>query len=264
MEEDIRQSFKILLSAAFLSSAHQIPRPLAGQTDTDDPWRVSAEFSLTDQSGNRQLRLLTGGLNATHLQRESFRFDAGFRSRYGRSEGELVALNHQGSLAFDLRPRSTWSPFVLFDAERDQFRRLGLRLSSGAGAKYTLHRAEEGPDEASISLALLHAYERIQRDATGDPEVDAAPLRTHTARWSLRARTTRQVREGVTFRHTTFYQPVWDQVADYLLRSDTSIRVLLTERLALSVEYQLKRDARPPEGVAPNDRLLTTGLIIDF
>jgi putative salt-induced outer membrane protein YdiY len=53
-------------------------------------------------------------------------------------------------------------------------------------------------------------------------------------------------------------------MADYLLRSDTGVRVLLTERLAFSVEYQIKRDSRPPAGIAPNDRLLTTGLIIDF
>jgi putative salt-induced outer membrane protein YdiY len=53
-------------------------------------------------------------------------------------------------------------------------------------------------------------------------------------------------------------------MADYLLRSDTGLKVMLTERLALSVDYQLKRDARPPVGVEPDDRLLTTGLIIDF
>jgi putative salt-induced outer membrane protein YdiY len=88
--------------------------------------------------------------------------------------------------------------------------------------------------------------------------------RDHLARWSLRGRTSHEIRDGVTVRHTIFYQPIWGNLADYLLRSDTGLKVLLTERLALSVEYQLKRDARPPDEVEPNDRLLTTGIIIDF
>ncbi|MQA89592.1 MAG: DUF481 domain-containing protein [Gemmatimonas sp.] len=67
-----------------------------------------------------------------------------------------------------------------------------------------------------------------------------------------------------TLQHTTFYQPLWDDVASYLLRSDTGVKILLTERLALSVDYQLTRDARPPQGVEPNDRLFKTGLIIAF
>jgi hypothetical protein len=237
-----------------------------GQADeAPERWRISAEFSLTDQSGNRVLRLLTGGLNVTHLQRDDYRLDAAVQSRYGRSEGELVALSHLGSVAFDLRPNAGLTPFLLLDAERDEFKRLELRLSSGAGAKRTLRRSADGRQESSLSLALLHSLERIGPGTTGgDPAGSTAPYSSQLARWSLRARTSHTLRDGITLRHTTFYQPVWDRMADYLLRSDTGAKILLTERLALSVEYQWKRDARPPSGVEPDDRLLRTGLIIDF
>lgn len=237
----------------------------AQDDEPSDRWKVSAEFSFTDQSGNRVLRLLTGGLNVSHLQRDVYELDASLRSRYGRTEGELVALNHAAALAFDFRPRAVWSPFLFTDVERDEFKRLDLRLSSGAGAKRTLHRSADGGQESSISLALLHAYELIAPQAPEEPGIPVgASVATHLARWSLRGRTSHQIRDGVTVRHTTFYQPIWGDLADYLLRSDTGLKILLTERLALSVEYQLRRDARPPEGVASNDRLLTTGLIIDF
>jgi hypothetical protein len=258
-----RRAWRTLAAAITALAA---PLVAHGQTDpAPDRWKVSAEFSFTDQSGNRALRLLTGGLNVSHLQRDDFRLDTSVRSRYGRSDGELVALNHQGSLAFDFRPTSTWSPFAFVDGERDEFKRLDLRLSTGAGVKHTFQRSAGGSRESSLSLALLHAYERIAPAAPdeGLPRVGVAETE-HMARWSLRARSSQELREGVTVRHTTFYQPIWDDMADYLLRSDTGVRILLTERLALSVEYQLKRDARPPTGVAPNDRLLTTGLIIDF
>jgi len=239
-------------------------QPLSAQVE-DEPerWKISAEFSFTDQSGSTVLRLLTGGLKVSHLQREYFRLDTSVQSRYGKIDGERVALNHAGSVAFDFRPEGYWSPFVFADAERDDLKRLDLRLSSGAGAKRTLRRSENG-DESSVSLALLYAYESI---AAPDPEAGEirGPVRSEQlARWSLRARTAVELREGVTLRHTTFYQPIWDELADYLLRSDTGFKVLLTERLALSADYQVKRDSRPPEGVSRNDRLLTTGLIIEF
>jgi hypothetical protein len=242
------------------------PTSLASQdTDRPDRWKASAELSFTDQSGNSDLRLLTGGLNLTHLQRESYQMDAAVTSRYGRSEGDLVALNHAGALAVDLMPDGTWSPFLFTNAERDRFKRLDIRLSTGAGAKYTLYRSPTVRREASVSLALLHSFEQIAPAQPGSPpEAEGFRHSTHRARWSLRARTIHDLTPTVSLRHTTFFQPLWDEVADYLLNSDTGVKILMTERLALSVDYQLKRDARPPSGVEPDDRLLKTGLIIDF
>lgn len=240
-----------------------IAPPLQSQADPEpDRWKVSAEFSFTDQSGNKVLRLLTGGLKVTHLQEDDFELDTTFRTRYGKSEGELVAFSHTASLAFDFRPRDYWSPFIFADATRDELKRLDVRLSSGAGIKRTLYR--EANDEASLSLAVLYSFEQI---GAAEPEEGAArlsPERAHHARWSLRSRFRYGLTENVTLNHMTFYQPVWDEMANYLLRSDTGLKVLLTERLALSVEYQIQRESRPPTDVAPNDLLLTTGLIIDF
>lgn len=236
-----------------------LPSPAGAQTAQDaDRWNLAAELSFTDQSGNRVLRLLTTGFNLSHTQRDEFRLDASVQSRYGKSEGEVVARNHYASLAFDLHPQRSWSPFLFADAERDPFKRLDARVSGGAGAKYTLYRAE-GADELSASLALLYSFENLGATAE-EPDL----RHRHHARWSLRVRGGREIGDGVSVQHLTFYQPVWDQVADYLLRSETGIKALLTERLALSVEYQFNRTARPPSGVEPDDRLLKTGLIINF
>jgi hypothetical protein len=241
--------------------------PLKGQTaDEPERWKTSVDLSYTDQSGNKLMRIFAGGVTVTHLSEEEFEFDAGWRTRYGKSDGELMAFHHLATLAFDFRPEAAWSPFVFADAERDEVKRLDVRLSSGAGVKHTLFSRED--DSISLSLAALWSYERIApplppEDA--EPPVPPAAVKTaHLARWSLRGRIRHTLRENVTFSHTTFYQPVWDEMANYLLRSDTGFKVLLTERLSLSVEHQIRRDSRPPSGVAPNDLLLTTGLIIEF
>ena len=55
---------------------------------------------------------------------------------------------------------------------------------------------------------------------------------------------------------------LWFVHADSALRAGTLPATQFN--LALSVEYQFNRTNRPPEGVAPDDRLFKTGLIINF
>lgn len=231
----------------------------SGESNPERRWQASAEFAYADQTGNRTLRVLTGGLEASHLQKDLFRLDLTLQSRYGESDESVVARNHYGSLAFDLSPSATWSPFLFADAEHDRFKRLDLRVSGGAGAKYTIYRAEQTQTEASLSAALLLTHETLV------PSVDdpAPPSRT-IGRWSFRARGTQELPAGARIHNTTFFQPLYDEMADYLLRSESSVRMSLTERLALSVSYQWNRTSLPPEGVSPDDRILRTGLIFDF
>jgi hypothetical protein len=224
-----------------------------------NPWKVSAEMSYTDQSGNRVLRLLTGGLKFAHRDRSRYELDGRVESRYGKSNGDVVARNHYASLAFDLRPDDTWSPFIFMNGERDEFKRLNLRFTGGAGAQYTIYDNTQSKSNASVSLALLYSFEDLR-----STEAQATIPNRSVARWSLRVKGNQAVGQGISLQHSSFYQPVYDEVADYLLRSETGAKVLLTKRLALSVGYQLSRNNRPPDGVQPEDRLLKTGFIIDF
>lgn len=234
--------------------------PAAAQEATAQRrWKASAELSYTDQTGNRTLRVLTGGFKASHLQKDLFRLDASLQSRYGESHDGVVARNHFASLAFDLRPQDTVSPFVFVDAEHDRFKRINLRASGGAGTKLTLYRVPESSDEGSVSLAVLVSHENVV--AT---EQDPRPTNRTLARASLRVRGSQQLPTGLRVHHVSYFQPVVDQLADYLLRSESGVRASLNSRLALSIVYQYNRTALPPEGVSPDDRILKTGLIFDF
>jgi hypothetical protein len=220
---------------------------------------VAAEGTISDQSGNRTLRILTGGLTVSHLQREDLRFDASARTRYGESQGEVVARNHFASLAMDVRPAARWTPFVYGDGEHDAMRRIRFRASGGAGAKHTLIRDRDADTEASISLALLYEHER-RIPSLEEP----APADRKLARWSLRVRGRRPLGAGATLQHVTFWQPAFEEMADYLLRSETGARVMLTRTLAFTTAYELRRTALPPIGVHPDDRLLRVGLLVEF
>jgi putative salt-induced outer membrane protein YdiY len=258
----IRSLLLVLFTAAITSGIFSASSAAAQEdaaSEAERRWMASAELSYTDQTGNRTLRVLTGGFKASHLQKDLFRLDLSLQSRYGESDEAVVARNHFGSLAFDLRPTARVSPFLYTDAEHDRFKRLNARISGGAGAKYTPYRRPRQGAELSISAAALLSYENITATAA-DPLVGS---RTHV-RASIRGRGSHDLPGGARFQNTTFYQPMVGHMADYLLRSETTIRMALTERLALAVGYQLNRTALPPEGVEPDDRVLKTGIIFDF
>jgi hypothetical protein len=234
------------------------PAP-AEEEEAPDLWSFAAEFSFTDQSGNKSLRLLTGGLKFAHRDKKAFELDGNLQSRYGQSEGEVVARNYFGNLNFSPYKASRISPSFSVKAERDPFKRLDLRFVGSAGAKITPYRANRGNGEMSVFLMTSYEFQNLQTAPDDD-----APEFSHVPRWNLEMRGTQKLNSSVTAHVQSSYEPSWGELANYLLRSQTGMKVLLTESLALSLEYQFNRTNEPPEGVAPDDRLFKTGVIIDF
>lgn len=235
------------------------PTPPPEPEPPPDRWNFAAEASYTDQSGNKTLRLLTGAFKFAHRERARFELDGSIQSRYGQSEGEVVARNYFANLNYSPSKEGRLSPSFSAKAERDPFKRLDLRFLGSAGAKFTPYRAERNRGE--LSLFLMTSYEF--QDLRVGPEDDGEEY-THVPRWTMEMRGNRRLNSSVTATVQSSYEPSWGELANYLLRSQTGMKVLLTEDLALSVEYQFNRTNRPPEGVAPDDRLFKTGIIIDF
>lgn len=242
------------LAALLTAAAATAPAPAGGQAAETPPerWGLDLAITLNGSGGNERLTLLTSEVGLRHLQTGTFEMGVGGRFRYGRSGGTVVARNVRGTANLDLYPRQPWSPFLFAAAESDPFRRLALRLNTGAGAKHTFWR--EGWDEVSLSGALLYFHERLE--AT-DPALEAVD---HTARWSGRARARRSFGERARLEQVAFYQPLWYRADDYLLELHTSARVLLVEGLALTLTGLYERDSTPAPGVRPDDWSIAFGL----
>lgn len=233
--------------------------PLAAQ-DTDeqddgeepDRWAGEVGFSLNTSGGNERLTVLTSSVGLSHLETSAYQASIGGRLRYGRSEGEEVARNIRGNTTIDLWPESRFTPFLFATAENDPFKKLRARLNGGSGVKRTFWR--DGWSEASLSGAVLYSYENIRVDEPVGVDIK------HNARWSWRARGRKQLGDGRRFEHVTFYQPVWDQLGDYLIESQTSARWSLTSDLAFTTTLLYERNSTPPEGVGPDDWSLAVGL----
>lgn len=244
------------LTALVLLLAVAAPARAQSSDDDDDRWAAAAELTFTDAGGNQDLTVFTTGFTLRHLRVELFAFELKLEARYGSSGDERVSETYRGSINVDIGPQRRWTPFIYSRAERDPFRRLDARVSSGAGGKYRLYRGEKIGD-ASVSMALLHSYEAVA--GTDSPaEVQ------QTARWSLQFDGRRILNDGVTLSHQALYQPIYDRPDDYLLTLDTGVKVLVTQRIALSITHEYSRDSTPAPGVGSDDRLLKAGIIVEL
>lgn len=228
--------------------------PVEQEEPKPDRWRAAAELTLTDASGNQDVRVFTTAFTLEHLQRELFRMVLKAQARYGRSEGASVAENYRVSLDFDLSPESHVAPFLHTSAERDPFKRLDLRMNSGAGARLRLY-AKRDTGNLSISVGILHSYETAASVVNGTSQM---------ARVNAKIQAMRKLTSDVTLSHESQYQPVYGTVGDYLLTTNTSLKVLLTRRVALSVSHEFDRDSRPAPEVRKDDRLLKAGVLIEI
>lgn len=249
-----RRLVAIVLGTALTLGA--APAAASAQDDEPDAWGATAELSFTRATGNQRINVLTTAFQVTRRAVDMYGFELNMQARYGSSEDERLFENYKGELNLDMAPVSErWSPFLYSTAERDRVNRLDMRVNSGAGAMYKLYRSDDR-GEAALRVAMSYSYEAVRADEPLDP--------TQTALWSLRLNGRQQIRDGVTLTHSTHYQPVYDELSDYLLSVQTTLKVMVTSRVALSVSHEYDRDSVPPPDVGPTDELLKAGILVEL
>ncbi len=243
--------------AVLPDSVAVVDSPPAPPPPAPDRWKMGLDLLFTGTSGNESLVVFSTGARVTHLVKKDFELEGAVQARYGRSRGVEVARSLKGSLKFDLHPEARWSPFVFLQAERDPFRKLDMRAGGGAGAKFTALKSKTA--EVSLSGSALFTYEQLQ----STPGSGMESLR-HNARASWRSLLRKELPSGFRFEQTTFYQPLANNSADYLLDAKTSARARVTRFVAVTLTHNYQRDSTPPPEVRPDDHRVEMGLIVEF
>ncbi len=225
--------------------------------EAKDHWSVHAELGFNGAAGNSSFSILRTGLRAVHLETGVAEFEASGLLRYGRSDGKVIADDRKASVKLDVWPETRLSPFAFADVSADEIRRLDLRFSGGAGAKWTFWTG--GPGKASVRAAALYDYQNFSEAAASR----AAPSES-LARWSVRSKLERRLSATASFEHVAFWQPVWDDAGDYLLDVTHSLSTRLQSRFTLALEHQFLRDASPPPGVETSDQRFSVVLKMAF
>jgi hypothetical protein len=234
-------------AAAPPAAAPQVPRERS-------PWRLGTELAFTDISGNRQLQLFQSTVTVGRQSPQTFNLDLKLEGRYGESNHQEAAKSAAARARLDWTPRALVSPFLGCDAEYDHIRKIDARISGGLGVNLNFVRRES--THATLSVGLLEEYV--------DYASPTSPGSVSDTRFSTRLAFVHTVRPGVQLEFNARHQPATSRLWDYLLKIDAGLRVALTTKLGWRTAYTWNRDSTPAEGVRPDDRTLTTGLVIQW
>lgn len=225
--------------------------------DSNAHLSAAAELSYSDASGNTNLALLGSRIGLKRLSPGSeISFLAGMR--YGKQDGDVAAESYFTEMSARFRPMDWVSPFFYAKGYRDLITNIDLRVAAAAGAD--LNIVPDPAQRLSLGIAVLRDYERrlIPMDSNDPREITST-------RFNLRLVANPTLKKGITAEHTTQFEPVANDLGNYLFTSRTALRVLLTGSLALQTSYQFSFDASPAPGVvSKTDRALTTGLIVEL
>ncbi|RZA04372.1 MAG: DUF481 domain-containing protein, partial [Proteobacteria bacterium] len=203
-------------------------------------------FKVNGQTGNS--KKLLGEISTLTLQRngKSEYLLAGLY-RYGQSRD--VKDTHLGNahLRYTYAFAQNSSAETFLQSEFDQFKRLLRRDLLGLGIRQMIDR-EEG-NSLFMGAGFFHERERFTDNLKGQSAF----------RGNLYISFVRSFSERISGSATAYYQPNLARLTDLRLQLDTGLQVKVAEYLALSLEWDLQADTRPPPGVQKVDTTYLAG-----
>ena len=224
-------------------------------------WKTEAEANASLFFGNTEQRLaaLRSAISRADSVVES-KVDVRFAYADQTTEQDVREVSKRSWLAtgtVDYRPFERISPFLISNIESSLEKRIDLRYSGGAGAKYTFVATERA--EASFSLAMLAERTRVADDAP-------APDRASLARWSGRLRLDRRLHERLRVTHLTFYQPEVSTFERFTFSSTSTAAYEMNRLLSATISFLETYDSEATRrGARTNhDGQLLFGLLSSF
>jgi hypothetical protein len=154
--------------------------------------------------------------------------------------------------------RNWVAPEWYVQADYDRPLKLDYRALAGGGIRLDFARGSWGRFGAGTSLML--EYERLNLPDTASHDNRTTTLRNSTF-------TTLRVTPGsnVVVSSTTYIQPAFlTDVSDLRVLENLRIATSLTERLQLTVTFDLRYDSSPPDGISALDTRLRTGVTYTY
>ena len=250
-------AFAALLALGFAAS------PLLGQVDVqplsreEPPEGLSGSLTanLAGQTGNTDfLQLgLSGRIYDVRGAVTTMMVGNGGLGFVGRSRFSSSGLFHYRRTY----RYSTWIwPEWYAQANYDRAQLLKFRTLVGAGARTPVSAGRWGEVGAGFSVMLED--ERLDLPDT------ASHARKTTAVRASSFLSFRLVASQLVVTSTSYIQPRFDDPADLRLLHDLSLATPVTDRLAMTVSFDMRYDSKPPDGLAALDARLRMGLTFTY
>jgi len=242
-----------LLPASAAATGRIVNVQAAASRDAEEGLSGELGASLRWATGNTDLTQASGSAAALYLT-GPHRFFLTARAVYGIEDGETSVNNTFEHLRYRRRFEDWLSGESFVQHEYDEFRRLQLRALFGLGPRFDLPLPPG--HTAAVGSAWMLEYERISDD--GLPDAGDQQL---NHRWSNYVAVGAAVVEGISALHTNYWQPKFDDFADYRFLSETSVVLDVKEWLAVQISFVATYDSRPPADVDTLDTNLGTSLL---
>jgi hypothetical protein len=242
-----------------------LPAPLIAQVDIESLRRADAPVGVSGSLGG-DLAVTTGNVDFVQLALNS-------RLNWVRGEATtlLIGEGGLGLLAGDdfsstglLHLRTThwvedWiAPEWYTQINYDRPQLLDFRAVAGGGVRLQFAQGRWGAVGAGLSLMLEH--ERLDL-----PDTASHDDRTRRLRNSMFLTIRFVAGEQLVISSTTYAQPAIDQIVDDMrILENLRVAASLTDRLALTVTFDLRYDSGPPDGIEALDTRLKTGVTFTY
>ena len=240
---------RTVLSILALGATFVHPDATTGQEEPD-LWRAHMEFGFTGASGNTSFSILTASASLARVHREIYELDISGRLRWGRSGGQTIANDMQGTVKFDWHPADVFSPFAFATGSRDRIRNVDARLLAGGGAKWTFLQPS---DETKMSISLAAVIDHENYDLAPGSTADEI---INVGRWSWRTKFDHEFGRGATLQHVTFWMPRVSDFGDYIVDMSNSLSSPLLSNLSLVITHSYIHEEIPPPGAVRDDQRL--------
>jgi len=148
--------------------------------------------------------------------------------------------------------RPEW--YVQANYDRQQL--LEFRSLLGAGFRTPVTAGDWGEFAAGTSIMIED--ERLDLDATA-----SHPTSTTGIRWSTLV-SLRWTPSSLVLTSTAYAQPRVDDLGDIRILQNLSVAAPVSERVALSLTFDLRFDSGPPDGLSAVDATLRTGVTLTY
>jgi len=221
--------------------------PAAGQ---DKPTTFTTDLGFVNAAGNTSVTTFNLGEALTHTS-GSWKLQQSLGALYGKTEGEKSAEQFQAGVRADYSLSERVSLYGRAGWDRNQFAGINRRFEEGVGLAMKLVAGER--DALSVEAGLGATQQvNTSEESSNFLAGRAAALYKHS------------LAEKAFVQQALEFIPNFDVSDDYRIFSETSLVAPLSSAIALKVAYVVRLDNLPEPGFKKTDRILTTGVQLNW
>ncbi len=179
------------------------------------------------------------------------------QGEYGWNKGREYSNNALVHFRFILNSNRIMKPEVFSQINYNKKQLLLFRSLGGGGVRITI--VSDSIQDFTFGTSYMYEYEKL------DLPLEAIHSNiTNSHRWSNYLSYSNKLSSNSRISIVVYAQPRFDNFSDIRILSENNFSVGLTKTLALSIQFSLRYDSKPPDNVKALDTSTKVGFSVKF